>query len=287
MIDEVVGICVELEPSSLIDGKSFLEGEIPVLETRAIDAVADAPLQIECACCWLGKDRGTIRVGCREVLVTLLSGIPRKLLEDLRSSVHDPELALGGVGTATETADLANARVIVVGSDAAGLACLKLRTTTKLPATNELSSYGALVPEERQGIEVIDDCHIASVVLRGTPEVRRVISVGHDVAIIRTVVHAPRPSVADAEHEVIGKAAAPTGLHGVISCAAVALLLLNGGEAKIRTEIVHVLPWVGLQGADGGLIDVKHTPVMVATTADVCDGERRAQWKFTLERSIP
>src|SRR5580704_16944508 len=213
MVDEVVGIGVELEPSSLVDGKFLLQSDIPVLEARPVDAVADALLQIEGACHRLGEDRRAISVGCGEVFVAALPWIPRKLLQDLRTSVHDPELPLRGIGTATEAADLANAGIVVTSSDAARLSCLELRTTTELPATNKLSSERVLIAIERQGVEVIDDCHVASVVLRWAPQVSRVVSVRNDVTIVRTIVHAPRPFVADAEHQVIGKVPVPTDLH--------------------------------------------------------------------------
>src|SRR5215472_2538738 len=140
MIDEVVGIRVELEPASFVDGEFLLESDIPVLKARPVDAVTDAILQIEGACRRLRKDRRPITVGCGEVFVALLSGIARKLLEDFRTSVHHPELPLRGIGTATEAADLANAGVIVVRSHAARLPCLELRTATELPAADQLSS---------------------------------------------------------------------------------------------------------------------------------------------------
>ena len=228
MIDEVVGISIELEPSSLVDWECLLEIEVPVLISRSVDVVANTFLQIEGACRRLGKDRRAIRVGCGDVLVALLPWIPRKLLEDLRSSIHDPELSLGGIRTATEAANLANASVIIVRSDAARLPCLELRTATELPAANQLSSDRVLIAKERKGVEVIDDRHIASVVLRRAPEVGHVVGVRNDVAIVRTVVQALRPCVADTEHEVIGKVAVPTNLHCVVACTAVALLLLNG-----------------------------------------------------------
>ena len=56
MIDEVVGICGELEPSSFVDGEHLLESDIPVLEARPVDAIADTLLQVEGPCGWL-KDR--------------------------------------------------------------------------------------------------------------------------------------------------------------------------------------------------------------------------------------
>ena len=80
MIDEVVGICVELKPGSLVDGEFLLKSEIPVLEAWPVDAVADAPLQIEGARCRLGEDRRAITVGRGEVFVVLLRGIPRNCL---------------------------------------------------------------------------------------------------------------------------------------------------------------------------------------------------------------
>ena len=116
MIDEVVGICGELKPCSLVDRELLLEIEIPVLVARPVDAVADTLLQIESTCGWLGEDGRAIWVCCGEVFVGTLPGIPRKLLQDLRSSVHHPELALGA---ATEAADFADASVFVAGSDAA------------------------------------------------------------------------------------------------------------------------------------------------------------------------
>src|SRR6516162_7690757 len=73
----------------------------------------------------------------------------------------------------------------------------------------------------------------------------------------------------------------------MVCCATVALFLLNGGEAKIGAEIVHVLAGVCLNGAGRRLIDIKYAPVMVSTTADVGESQGRAQWKFTLERNIP
>ena len=75
MIDEVVGIRVELEPKSLVDGKFLLESDIPVLEARPVDAIADTLLQIEGARRWLGEERRAATVGFGEVLVTALSGI--------------------------------------------------------------------------------------------------------------------------------------------------------------------------------------------------------------------
>jgi hypothetical protein len=55
MIDEVVGICGELEPSPFVDGKHLFEIEIPVLVARPVDIIADALLQIEGTCFWLGE----------------------------------------------------------------------------------------------------------------------------------------------------------------------------------------------------------------------------------------
>src|ERR1700760_1353755 len=126
MIDEIVGICCELKLSSFIDREILLEGKVPVLEARTVNAVADALLQIEGACCRLRKERRTTGGGGCEVLVVLLSRIPRKLLENPRTSVHDPELPLRCIGAASEAANLANAGVVVVSSYAAGLPRLEL-----------------------------------------------------------------------------------------------------------------------------------------------------------------
>src|SRR5579863_8512678 len=162
MINEIVGICVELEPSSLVEGESLFEGEIPVLETWTVDAIANASLQVKGASRRLGKDRRTIGVGGGEVFVAALSGIPGKLLKDLRRSVLYPELPLRAT---PEASDLANTCVIVAGSDAAGLAGLEQCATTQLPAADELSGDGAPIAEEGQRVEVIDDHHVARVVL--------------------------------------------------------------------------------------------------------------------------
>src|SRR5271154_5996596 len=115
MIDEVVGIRGELKPCSLVERKLLLEIEIPVLEPGPVNVVANALLQIEGSCSRLCVNGRAIRVCYGEVSVGTLPGIPRKLLEHLRSSVYGPELAFG---TATETADFTNACVIVAGSNA-------------------------------------------------------------------------------------------------------------------------------------------------------------------------
>ena len=71
----------------------------------------------------IGEPSGLV---VEKYLLLLLPGIPGKLLEDMRTSVLDPELPLGGIRTATEAADLANAGVVVVRSHAARLPRLEL-----------------------------------------------------------------------------------------------------------------------------------------------------------------
>src|ERR1700730_12055726 len=102
MIDEVVGICGELEPSSFVDVKHLLEIEISVLKAGPVDGVADALLQVEGSCRRLGVDGRAIRVCCGEVVVGALPGVSGELLLDLRGSVYHPELTLGSATKAAE-----------------------------------------------------------------------------------------------------------------------------------------------------------------------------------------
>ena len=69
MIDEVVSIRAELEPRPFIDWKILVQGNIPVLEAWPIDGIAHAPLMIECADRWRGKDWRTIEICCSKILI--------------------------------------------------------------------------------------------------------------------------------------------------------------------------------------------------------------------------
>lgn len=57
MIDEVISIGIELEAGSLIDGELLFHGQVPVLESRLINRVADALLKVESARGRRRKDR--------------------------------------------------------------------------------------------------------------------------------------------------------------------------------------------------------------------------------------
>lgn len=48
MIDEVIGLGAELDPILPVDGESFDEREIPVLQPRRVDVVANTALKVNC-----------------------------------------------------------------------------------------------------------------------------------------------------------------------------------------------------------------------------------------------
>lgn len=197
MIDEVVGIRVELETSSLIDRKLLLHGQIPVLESRLINGVTDALLKIEGARRRRRKDRRTIRIGCGEVL-SLIAGISGKPLKDSGGSIHYIELPFG---TTSEATSLTDTCLVVTCSDSAGRACLELSISAQLPTAQQFAGDHVLVGEEWQSVEIVDDRIVPGIVLRRTPEIAGVIAIRNDVSVVRAVIHALGVGITKANHE--------------------------------------------------------------------------------------
>jgi hypothetical protein len=62
MIDEVIGLSAELDPILPVDGESFDEREILVLQPRRVDVVANTALKVNCPSRRRGPDRiSTVR----------------------------------------------------------------------------------------------------------------------------------------------------------------------------------------------------------------------------------
>src|SRR5260370_1378925 len=97
VVDEVVRLGAELETCFLGNGECLEQSDVPVLESRLVDKVAD-PLCVKRSGSWLGEDRGV------EPLTVGTEGP-----DDFWSAVDDPVLA---VLTATEVGVQAHSGVV-------------------------------------------------------------------------------------------------------------------------------------------------------------------------------
>src|ERR1700678_799405 len=73
----------------------------------------------------------------------------------------------------------------------------------------------------------------------------------------------------------------------MVSLVYAALCLLNGGKAQIRPESVHVDALILGQRTGCGLVDVKHIPIMVASSTHIGDLEGRFKRKLLLQGHVP
>src|SRR6185437_5565117 len=185
--DEVIRIGLEFEAILLINRECLPQVEIPVLESRLIDGVANTLLVNEGAGRGRRKDRCAIPIRSCEPLVGFLTRVSGELFQQLWMPVHGVELALAA---AAKASDLANAGQVIACSDSARGAALELSVPAQLPAAEKLTGKRVLVPEERQCVLVVDHEYVAGIVLRRTPQPGQVIGIGHDVAIVGAVVRA-------------------------------------------------------------------------------------------------
>src|SRR5665213_2190337 len=108
-------------------------------------------------------------------------------MKDLRRTTHDPEFSLGA---AAETAVLSNACIVCIHSYSAGGARLELGDAGYPPASSNLACESFLITEDGESPDVVDDDHVARIVLRGAIQVAGVVGVGNDVAVVGAVIHA-------------------------------------------------------------------------------------------------
>src|ERR1051325_1269745 len=204
MVEDIVGFGAELEANGFGDGDSLKETHVPVLEARLVDEVANA-LVHEGSGCWLSEDRAAIGIRSGKPLTA-----GAKRTNDFRRSIHIPVLT---VHAATIVRVKAYTCIIDAGSHTARQTGLELRNSADLPAAKGLARQGRRrVAEERKLIKVVDDEYVPSVELGGPPKHARVVSVGDDIALVRTIVHALRKRVGRAEKQAAREAAVPGNL---------------------------------------------------------------------------
>ena len=93
MVDEVIGLSTELNPILPVDGESFDEREIPVLQPRRVDVVANTALKVKCPSRRRGPDG--ISTVCRAEPLRAARSTFRagKTVGGFHASVLHPELA--------------------------------------------------------------------------------------------------------------------------------------------------------------------------------------------------
>src|SRR6185369_9350339 len=184
MIGEVICFRPKLESASFINCELLEQGQIPILNAGCVNRVAHARLQIERTGRRLGSARrevsgrsgGCYRSGKR-------SGV------DSDGPTQNPILTLRAA-SAAETAELANSGKIVIGCDPAGRPCLELGCAGNLPAAEQLPGELVVILKERQIVKVVENQDVACVVFGRTPQVAGVVSVGDDISVVGTTIHA-------------------------------------------------------------------------------------------------
>src|SRR5690348_15825087 len=112
------------------------------------------------------------------------------------------------------------------------------------------------VTKERNVIEVVDDQDVAGVEFGWTPKESGVVSIGNDVALVRTIVHALREGVGDAKLKVAGEATAPVNLQGIVNGVGHVIGFANRAKTFERPQSVDVYAGVGGDRSCGGLVNV-------------------------------
>src|SRR6202012_1205163 len=144
MIDEVISLGTKLESIFPEEGERLAHGEIPIHQSRCVNIVANAVLQIECSCRGSCPERTPILSGRSEPL-RAASGPVRagKFANVSDRAVLHPELthrSCRNIGRlAVEGPRLSDSGIVVCNPDGTGKTGLQLRVAANLPSTRHLA----------------------------------------------------------------------------------------------------------------------------------------------------
>jgi len=89
-------------------------------------------------------------------------------------------------------------------------------------------------------VKVVDDHDMAGIEFGWSPQHARVIGIGNNVALVRTVIHALGESVRDAELKRVAESPVPRELQRVVHRVGHIVRLPNGTEALVRPYGVDI-----------------------------------------------
>src|SRR5438477_5743681 len=114
-----------------------------------------------------------------------------------------------------------------------------------------------------------------------------IISVGNDVALVRSIIHALAQCVGRTELEPGREATIPSYLKGVVPRTRHVVRLPDRAVSQIRSNGVEISGWVRRPNRRGWLVDVCFSLKVQATTAHVCDRGGGPPRQFPLHCEIP
>src|SRR4029077_3739495 len=120
-----------------------------------------------------------------------------------------------------------------------------------------------------------------------TPKHADVIGVGHDVALVGTIIHALGEGIGSAELKALAEAAAPIDLEGVVNGVGDVIGFTDGAETQVGANRIDIHGWVGGPFCGGWLIDVGLALLVQATVPDVGNAEYGTPRQLALDSSVP